>query len=98
MHTGIDHKEGDGSDWTVCEDWESGTGIVNDLLTIDSTIEPLCEHFQNKLVFLEVIDALHRLTGHITDSKCQRAQHQALGYMINKGKLWHVPGPKSTCA
>ena len=69
MHTGIDHKEGDGSDWTVCEDWESGTGIVNDLLTIDSTIEPLRECFQNEPVVLKVINALHELTGHITDSK-----------------------------
>ena len=69
MHTGIDHKEGDGSNWMVCEDWESGAGIMNDLLTIDSTIEPLRERFQNEPVFLEVINALHGLTGHIMDSK-----------------------------
>lgn len=46
----------DGSEWTVSEDWEANTGLINDLLQISTNIEnstasQLLERFADELVF-----------------------------------------------
>jgi hypothetical protein len=87
----------DGSDWTVSEDWEASSGLVNDILFNSSTIEPqlissLQERFINEPVFREVVESIAQLgtTGSLRDKK--RAKHRASQYMIDNGKLWRLRG------
>src|SRR6267154_4233092 len=87
----------DGSDWTVSEDWEARSGLVNDILFSTLTIEPqlimsLQERFINEPVFREVIESIAQLcsTGPLKDRK--RAKHRASQYMIDDGKLWRLRG------
>jgi hypothetical protein len=82
----------DSSDWTVSEDWEANSGLVNDILFNNSAIEPqlttkLQERFINKPVFWEVVESIAQLgsTGSLRDRK--RARHRASQYMIEEGKL-----------
>uniref|UniRef100_A0A0W0F704 Reverse transcriptase RNase H-like domain-containing protein n=1 Tax=Moniliophthora roreri TaxID=221103 RepID=A0A0W0F704_MONRR len=59
-----DTKEGDGSEWTVSEDWESEKGLVNDLFQVAMESTPytmLKERFKKEPMFLEVIAALEGL-------------------------------------
>jgi hypothetical protein len=58
-------KDGDGSAWSVKEDWESAHGLVNDLFLIQPTDETLKsvatelrKCFKEEPLFLEVIEAL----------------------------------------
>jgi hypothetical protein len=87
----------DGSDWTVSEDWEANSGLVNDILFNNSVIEPqlttkLQEWFINEPVFWEVVKSIAQLgsTGSLRDWKC--ARYRASQYMIEEGKLWHLWG------
>lgn len=62
--SGIERTDNDGSNWTVSKDWESTTGLVNDILAItelDSVVVSLQERFCNESVFLDIINALHNL-------------------------------------
>ena len=62
---GAPHEEGDGSQWTVSEDWEATTGLTHDIfLLTDPTlpaISNLRERFKDKPIFLEVVEALLQL-------------------------------------
>ena len=101
MYTGIERRRGDGSDWTVSEDWEASTGLVNDLFNIsipEPTIRQLQKRFSNEPVFLDVVNALCDIDKLKPGSKQRRAQHRAMDYMIEDDKLWRVPGPKTTRA
>ena len=51
---------GDGSEWTISEDWEATTGLTNDILHIstDDVSSPLRERFRGEPLFLEVIDSI----------------------------------------
>ena len=90
----IPRQVGDGSEWTVCEDWEAATGLVNNILhvTAEGDIHALKDRFKDEPVFKEVLDAMLAI-----DSKCsvrdrQRARHWASQYLIKDGKLWHLKG------
>jgi RNase H-like domain found in reverse transcriptase/Reverse transcriptase (RNA-dependent DNA polymerase) len=57
---------GDGSEWTVSENWEARTGLVNDIMHVaeaNPTAEKLQAHFTNEPVFQEVIEAIFNLDG-----------------------------------
>ena len=56
---GLPSQRGDGSEWTVCKDWEVAAGLVNDVLNVapDSGMQALKERFKDKPVFKEVPDA-----------------------------------------
>jgi hypothetical protein len=57
-------RPGDGSEWTVSEDWEARTGLVNDIMTItaiDASVDALCTRFKKEPVFKEVIEVIYNL-------------------------------------
>ena len=59
---GTQHKEGDGSNWTIPEDWEVNAGLTQDIFYLSSTRTPemasLKERFKDKPIFAKVIDTL----------------------------------------
>ena len=93
---GAPHKEGDGSQWTVSEDWEATTGLTHDIfLLTDPTlpaISNLRERFKDEPIFLEVVEALLQLDQGKDIKARKRARHRASEYLINDGKLWRVAG------
>ncbi|THG96055.1 hypothetical protein EW026_g5699 [Hermanssonia centrifuga] len=89
------HEPGDGSDWTVYEDWEHREGLVNDILRVEeaSPGSHLLRRFTEEPLFLEVINAIQDTDDDsMSDRMKQRAQHRASQYMIEDGKLWKVRG------
>ena len=62
---GTPQEEGDGSKWTVSEDWEETAGLTHDLFHVagacSEEMSMLREQFQNVPMLLEVIDALLEL-------------------------------------
>jgi transposase InsO family protein len=93
----------DGSKWTVSEDWEANSGLVNDILctteiTNENTFSRLLQRFVNEPVFQQVIESLAQIdsTKPLRDQK--RAQHQAQQYLIEDEKLWRLWGGTSARA
>ena len=76
---GLQHEEGDGSDWTVSEDWETSSGLTHDIFyTTDSTspeVTQLQERFKDESIFLEVIDTLLDLDQGKSARVRKRARH-----------------------
>jgi hypothetical protein len=99
---GSDNEEGDGSDWTVSEDWEANVGLTHDIfqLSNDETTEiaNLRERFKDEPIFAEVIDAILGMDQHTGLRQKKRARHRASEYMIENGKLWRVAGGHGTRA
>ncbi|KAG2048152.1 hypothetical protein BDR06DRAFT_1073349, partial [Suillus hirtellus] len=96
--SGRPRENGDGSAWSVNEDWESAHGLVNDLLQVDVTdmlVTELRTRFANEPLFLEVIDAMHNLDSAKSEQDRKRARHRALGYSIEDGRLWRIADGKS---
>jgi len=93
----LPYKEGDGHEWTVSEDWEAQTGLVNDILHVADTAvySKLRERFSDEKMFLEVIDALLNLDHGKSLKDRKRAKHRAESYMIEDEKLWKVGDMKS---
>ncbi|ETW82062.1 hypothetical protein HETIRDRAFT_122912 [Heterobasidion irregulare TC 32-1] len=58
MYEGLPKRPGDGSAWTICEDWEAEGGLANDIFIVSDTIATLHNCFTDEPIFLEVIDAL----------------------------------------
>jgi hypothetical protein len=61
-HEGLPNEDGDGSHWTVSEDWETSKGLTHDIFQITSQTPPevsqLQSRFKDEPLFLEVIEAL----------------------------------------
>lgn len=96
--SGRPRMNGDGSAWSVSEDWEASHGLVNDLLLIqptDTAIVELQERFKQEPLFLEVIAALLDLDSSKPERERRRARHRAIGYMIEEGRLWRIADGKS---
>jgi hypothetical protein len=57
---GLPRQAGDGSEWTVSEDWEASMGLINDILHMSTAVDadPLRERFKNEPLFLEIINAI----------------------------------------
>ncbi|VDC07025.1 unnamed protein product [Peniophora sp. CBMAI 1063] len=93
---------GDGSEWDVCEDWESATGLAFDVFRVeDSPPEPLPvrepqlrDRFKDDWFFLDVVDAIlsqqHLSTSNPREKA--RARHRASQYFLEDGKLWRLRG------
>jgi transposase InsO family protein len=91
---GRDRKDdgSDGSGWDVNEDWESMSGLVNDVMLVESEANALTERFAMEPLFTEVLKAL-RVMDQGTDSKAMvKARHRASEYFVDKGKLWRTKG------
>lgn len=90
----IPRLEGVGSGWSVSKDWETLRGLVHDIfLAYDpSALDNLCTRFAKEPIYLEVIDALLNLDDDKPERDQKRAQHCALQYVIDKGKLWRLCG------
>ncbi|KAG2742123.1 hypothetical protein P692DRAFT_201725632, partial [Suillus brevipes Sb2] len=92
---------GDGSEWTVSEDWEARIGITNDIMHITSTnesVETLSTRFTNEPIFREVIEAIHNQDQDKDIRLKRRARHRAEQYIIEDGKLWKLQGGTSARA
>ena len=90
MHEGVPRAQGDGSDWTVCEDWETQSGLVNNIFQVTDNAAQLREHFTGELIFLEVIDALLNIDILTDEHTCRRAQHRSTDYFMETGCLWRL--------
>ena len=93
---GLNHEDGDGSQWTVSEDWETSKGLTQDIFYITSPTDPeavqLKERFKEEPIFLEVIDALLNLDQGKSIRLRKRARHRASEYMIEDSRLWRIAG------
>src|SRR6266481_4820947 len=84
----------DGSEWSVCPDWEANSSVTNDVMqmTAMSTNEEhtrLREQFTDDLWLQEVVEAL--TNADMPDIRAhQRARHRALNFTIQDGKLWRI--------
>ena len=89
---GTGKEDGDGSEWTVCEDWEATTGLTHDIFRIATLgdTEELRHRFAKEPIFLEVIESLLELDQGRSMRVRRRAKHRVLEYMIDEGKLWRV--------
>ncbi|EMD37978.1 hypothetical protein CERSUDRAFT_48557, partial [Gelatoporia subvermispora B] len=94
---GLPRTNADGSAWSVCEDWESEAGLVNDLFLLEEVsalpTHPLIARFQEEPLFREVVEAILDLDSGDTDPAARRrAAHRASQYVIDQGKLWKLFG------
>ena len=62
---GTENEGGDGSEWTVSEDWEASVRLTHDVFhtteAITQEMAELRERFKDKPIFMEVIDAILEL-------------------------------------
>ena len=97
---GTEHEEGDGSSWTVSEDWETNTGLTHNIFQLTDASTPeaakLRERFKEEPIFVEVVDAILELDQGVSLRLRKWARHRASEYMIGEGKLWCIPGGHST--
>lgn len=93
-------RDGDGSEWTVSEDWEATAGLTHDIFHITPTPETelLQERFKDEPLFREVVEALMEMDQGRSIKERKRARHRASQYMMDEGKLWRVAGGNSTRA
>ncbi|KAJ8585786.1 hypothetical protein M405DRAFT_712472, partial [Rhizopogon salebrosus TDB-379] len=86
----------DDSEWTVSEDWEANTGLINDMLLISPVDEQiaknLCKRFANESVFLEVVESILQMDSAKLLRDRKRARHRASQFLIEDGKLWRLHG------
>jgi hypothetical protein len=85
----------DGSAWTVSEDWEASSGLINDLLLTESMtqqepVSDLQKRFANEPVFLEVVESILEVDSRKSLRDRKRARHRASQYLIEEGKLWRL--------
>ena len=87
-------EHGDGSEWDICPDLDALTGVVQDLFQVAIPTEhlDLYTHFVNEPMFMHIIDALLELNHGTRIRDRKRAQHNAVNYQIDEGKLWFIGG------
>ena len=87
-------EHGDGSEWDVCPDSDALTGVVQDLFQVATKTEHLnlYARFVNEPMFANIIDALLELNYGTKIRDRKRAQHNAVNYQIDEGKLWFIGG------
>ena len=97
MWEGTERTAGDGSEWTVNEDWESARGLVNDVFGVtggddDEELSKLWKRFEGEPIFQEVVEAIANIRSEKSLKEKKKAQHRASQYVIEEGKLWKVGG------
>jgi hypothetical protein len=88
-------ENGDGSEWTVDPAWELTAGLPQEAFNVTVSEEngTLLEHFKDEPLYQDMIEALLSLQQSNTSLQEQKkAQHRALQYMIEEGKLWRIGG------
>jgi transposase InsO family protein len=97
---GQPRSDGDGSNWSVSEDWEAAEGLVHDVFSItpDPDAVAMRDRFRNEAIFREVVEALLELDTGGSLRERKRAWHRASQYMIENNKLWKIAGGTSTRA
>ncbi|KIK79932.1 hypothetical protein PAXRUDRAFT_102602, partial [Paxillus rubicundulus Ve08.2h10] len=95
-----DPVNGDGSEWSINEDWEASRGIANDLFTIavDLSLSKLHAHFTDEPLLLEIIEALHDLDSDKPDWIQRCVRHRALNYLVEDGRLFRITDGRSVRA
>ena len=91
---GLPRQVGDGSEWTVCEDWEETTGLVNTILHVapNDDMMRLKKCFKDEPMFIEVLNALLAINNSSGVRDCWHAWHWASQYLIEDSKLWRLKG------
>ena len=93
---GLPNENGDGSQWTVSEDWETAAGLTHDIFYTTDPATPevaqLRNRFKDEPIFLEVIDALLNLDHGKSVRLRKRARHRASEYLMEDNKLWKIAG------
>ena len=77
VREGVEKEDGDGSEWTVCEDWEAVTGLMHDIFQVammGDTEELQCR-FAGESIFSEVIESLLELDKRHSMRERRRAKH-----------------------
>ena len=90
MHEGAKHRLGDGSDWTVCEDWEAEGGLTNNIFLLLDASSALQTRFTHEPIFLEVIDTLLSVDLLSDEHTRHHAQHHSIEYFIEADRLWYL--------
>ncbi|TFY75650.1 hypothetical protein EWM64_g8362 [Hericium alpestre] len=94
--TGHARAEGDGSEWSVGEDWEVSRGLVNDVLLLTVPVDPviatLRDRFAEEPLFREVVDALTAQDQGTNIRDKRHARHRAMEYFIEDGRLYRLHG------
>ena len=96
---GLPRQVGDGSEWMVCKDWEVNTGLTSNIMHVsanDST-DTLWEHFKDKPMFAEVIDAMLAIKDSRSVHDWWQPQHWASQYLIEGDKLWQLKEGTAIC-
>ena len=94
QYEGTPKECGDGSEWEVCPDPDALTGVVQNLFQVEAPAEHLSLHarFVNEPMFAHIIEALLELDQGTKIRDRRRAQHNAVNYQIDEGKLWFIGG------
>ena len=96
------HIKGDGRSWSVIPDWEDARGLEYNLFSVinasSDTHHKLHKWFKDELIFVEVVDASLGLNKDSSTNDRKWAAHQAEGYFVEDGKLWHMGGATPTRA
>ncbi len=101
---GVPRTGTDGSEWTVCEDWEANADIINNVFQvnnehpIENLADTLLQRFKDEPVFTEVVQALLDLGNNTTEREKSRARHWSEQYLIENGRLWRLQGGTATRA
>ena len=64
----------------------------------EQTLTKLQEHFREEPLFSDVLDVMYNLDNNKPERERKRARHCAMGYVVDKGKLWKVADGKSIWA
>jgi hypothetical protein len=94
QYKGLPKGHGDASEWSVSPDLNNTTGVVHDMLHVETSDEhvALRNRFNSEPVFSQVIDALLEMDHSTHICERMHAQHRVLNYSIADGKLWFVGG------
>ena len=94
QYEGTIKEHGDGSEWDICPDPDALTGVVQDLFQVEIPAEhhDLYTCFTDEPMFTHIIDALLELNHGTNLRERKRAQHNAVNYYLDEGKLWYVGG------
>ncbi|KAH7918009.1 hypothetical protein BV22DRAFT_989198, partial [Leucogyrophana mollusca] len=98
---GRDNIPGNGSEWTVSEDWETSRGIVNDLFHVgmeDNDYQKLKTRYGSESLWMLMIDAILDRDHSMNIREKQHARHGAKGYLIEGGALWRLGSGDTTRA
>lgn len=92
---GEEHREKDGSRWSVEADWHSRSGLTNSLWMIagrqeDEATEELRARFEGDVFFEPIVETLLGKPRGSSIKETRHAMKRAREFMIDEGRLWKV--------